>query len=128
MALKIASGSWDNAADQSRSQRDSLRQAFFAQAGIEPANSLRQIFLSPTKRISRIAEISNHSVSPRIDDPSLTQITNEALKALAVTGLSVPALAGHSETQPLSRSAMAPEVLRSFFSDQDETSLDQSLF
>ena len=128
MALKMTSGSWNSAADQNRSQRDSLRQEFFAQTGVQPANSLRQIFLSPAQRISRIVELSQHCASPRVDAPSLSQITNAAMQAMALSGLSVPSVPGFSETRPLARSAVAPEVLRSFFLDQDETSLDQSLF
>ncbi len=127
MALKTTSGAWNVAAAENQQQRDALRRAFFEQSGVPVAQSLRKVFLSPAARITKVNNLAEHVLTPRIDDSNLADITQVALDAAHGVGLAVPTLAQHFDSRPHSISAHAPEVLRSFFLEDHETVLERSL-
>lgn len=128
MALKPTSGSWNSAQDENRGQRDALREAFFAQAGVKVTASMRDVHLRPATRIRKLGEVMQVTLSPRIDDKHLAKITGIAQTHMVATGLCVPALGLMPESRSKSIKAFAPEVLRSFFTGEKDTTLDRSLF
>lgn len=128
MALKVNSGAWTSAQVENQSQRDALRDAFFSQAGVTRQSSLRDVFVSPAARITKTMELLNAAQSPRIDDENLAPIAARAALELAAIGLSIPVLPNIMETKPLGLTALAPEVLKSFFETDAETALDKALF
>lgn len=128
MALKVTSGAWSDAAKENQQQRDALRRAFFAQAGVPVAGSLRDVFLSPANRITNVVSLARHVLSPRIDDANLTAAAKASLQAAEAIGLAVPVLPQHFDSRPHSIAAHSPEVLRSFFSEDQETGLEMAMF
>ncbi|NVK13222.1 MAG: hypothetical protein HWE35_03485 [Rhodobacteraceae bacterium] len=128
MALKVTSGAWSDAAKENQQQRDALRRAFFSQAGVPVAASLRQVFLSPASRITNAASLAQHVLSPRIEDANLPAAATAALQAAEAVGLAVPALPQHFDIRPHSIAAHSPEVLRSFFTEDQETGLEMAMF
>ena len=128
MALKVTSGAWSDAAKANQQQRDALRRAFFAQAGVPVAASLREVFLSPASRITNAASLAQHVLSPLIEDANLPAAATAALQAAEAIGLAVPALPQHFDSRPHSIAAHSPEVLRSFFAEDQETGLETAMF
>lgn len=101
---------------------------FFAQAGVPVAGSLRDVFLSPANRITNVVSLARHVLSPRIDDANLTAAAKASLQAAEAIGLAVPVLPQHFDSRPHSIAAHSPEVLRSFFSEDQETGLEMAIF
>ncbi len=127
MALKVTSPAWSTAGEENRLQRDEARDAFFAQAGVKPAKSLRNIFLDPSARAAQFKKTLKEAQKNRIGESSLDDITSIALEALAFTGLGTPSLVGLLHTQPFGILALSPEVLKAFFVSDHETALEISL-
>lgn len=128
MALKITSGGWTSASDENREQRDALRQAFFAEAGITPAKSLRAVNISPEVRTAQALALVAAATTNRIGDANLDQITSVAQAALIAAGLGVPSSSQAPESSSLGVMALAPEVLQRFFKTDHRSAFDRSLF
>ncbi len=127
MALKVTSSAWSVAGEENRVQRNQARDAFFAQAGINPAKSLRNIFLEPAARVAQFEKALKEAQNNRIGESSLDEITSVAMAALALTGLGTASLSGLQQTQPLGILALSPEVLKAFFVADHDTALETSL-
>lgn len=128
MALKITSGGWLSASDENRAQRDALRQAFFAQAGVAPAKSLREVNIGQAERASNVLPLGVTPNANRIGDANLDHISAVAQAALIAAGLGVPSLPQRPETSSLGIVALAPEVLQRFFVTDHHSAFDRSLF
>lgn len=128
MGLKITSGVWSSASEENREQRNAARETFFRESGVQVASSLRDVYMSPAVRITRVMELMTKSIAPRIEDTDLPVIAVLAQAALAETGLAVPSMPTHFDSRPLGVSALAPEVLNSFFETDAATALERSLF
>jgi len=127
MALKVTSHAWSAAGEENRVQRNQARNAFFAQAGVKPAKSLRNIFSEPEKRKKQFEKVLQEAQKNKIGESSLDDIASIATAALALTGLGTPSLSGLVNTQPLGILALSPEVLKAFFSADHDTALETSL-
>ena len=127
MALKVTSQAWSIAGEENRAQRDTARTAFFAQAGVKPAKSMRHIFSKPEARAKQFKKAMEAAQENRVGEKSLDDITLAASAALDLTGLGVPSLSGLVHTRPLGILALSPEVLKVFFSSEHDTSLELSI-
>lgn len=127
MALNPTSAKWKTASSENRDQRNVLRDAFFAQSGIKPATSLRNIFLDHKARKSQFEKALTMASENRIGDSHLTAINDAANIAYQITGLGVPSLMGNFDTRPLGILAMSPEVLKAFFEVDHDTALERSM-
>ena len=128
MALKITSGGWLSASDENRAQRDALRQAFFAQAGIAPARSLRDVNIGPERRTGQAMALVASAATNRIGDANLDAITAITQAEMLATGLGMHPLVRRPESSSLGIVALAPEVLQRFFVTDHHSAFDRSLF
>lgn len=128
MALKITSGGWTSASDENRAQRDALRQAFFAEAGIAPVKSLREVNIGPEARTTQALALVAAAENNRIGDANLDHIATIAQASLLAAGLGIPSLLRSSESSSLGIVALAPEVLQRFFKTDHRSAFDRSLF
>lgn len=128
MALKMTAGSWTSAQRENRSQRDTEREKFFSEAGVSPAKSLREVYLSPEKRVGQFAKALGMAGQNRIGDPNLGHITTIAALSLGGYGMTGRSLAGLLDTQPLGIVSLSPEVLQNFFITAPDSTLRKSLF
>ena len=129
MALKLTSWAWRSASGENRSQRDALRRQFFADAGITPAKSLREVYRTRGSRPASIAAQMATVKDNRLGDADLAAAAAAAESAMAAVGLGIPSLpVGRAERQPLGRMGLAPEVLKKFFLTDQETALERSIF
>jgi hypothetical protein len=128
MALKVTSGAWVTAAKENQQQRDSHREEFFAQAGIKPAASLREVYLPLARRLALLQTQIGEAKADRIGDPTMVEAAGLAEQALLAVGLGTPSLPTAAELQPQGILALSPEVLKRFFLTDQETALERSLF
>lgn len=128
MALKITSGGWTSASDENRAQRDGLRHTFFAEAGIKPAKSLREVNIGPEARTAHTLALVAAAATNRIGDANLDHIATVAQAALIAAGLGVPSLSRPSEGSSFGIAALTPVVLQRFFKTDHHSAFDRSLF
>ena len=125
MAVKITSGEWIGAAGQNRRQRDELRSAFFARAGIQPAPTLRDVHVPAMDRPKEIEKLLDAASGDRIGDAELVAITRRMWEALRAHGLN--AVNDGAEHRSWGIIALSPEVLKAFFLADHDTILERSM-
>lgn len=127
MALKVTSQAWVIAGEENRAQRNTARAAFFAQAGVKPAKSMRHIFSKPDARAAQFKKAMQAAQKNKVGEKSLDDITLVANAALTLAGLGIPSLSGLIHSQPLGILAVSPEVLKMFFATEHDTALELSI-
>ena len=128
MALKVTSGAWVSASQENKVQRDGARKAFFADAGVQPQRTLRDLHIPLASRLGKVHEQIGHVDSNRIGDAGLTECAELAKAMLALGGLGIASVPMGVEHRTFGLAGLSPEVLKRFFVTDQETSLEKSLF
>ncbi|MCR4266323.1 hypothetical protein [Nitratireductor sp. ZSWI3] len=127
MALKIISGAWISANRENLAQRNAKRRNLFDAAGVKPASSMRDIYVSGQSRLEKTMALFADAAGSRIEDPNLAAVMAIMVAELGISGLAAPAVMPLIERQSLGVIGLSPEVLQAFFNTDHLTSLERSI-
>ncbi len=127
MALKIIGDAWISANDENRGQRDAMRKQFFAQAGVTPASSLREVFIPGHVRLQHTLALFEDASAERIDGTeSLEAVIAQMKLEIASLGLAAPDVMQMAQLQSSGLLGLSPEAFKAFFDVDLETTFGRS--